>query len=66
MKIYIKNMVCQGSRQLVLFELEKLGIKYRSLISGEIDLENDLPVEEINKLDHSLSKYGLEINCRYY
>ena len=61
MKIYIKNMVCQGTKIFVLHELDSLGIVYRSFGLGEIDLDEDLSLDEIKKLDNSLRKYGLEI-----
>jgi hypothetical protein len=60
MKIYIKNMVCQGTKSFVLLELERLGFKYNKFEFGEIDLEKDLSLLEIEKLDQSLRKYGLE------
>lgn len=61
MKIYIKNMVCQGTKLFVLHELDSLGIMYRSFGLGEIDFDEDLSLDEIKKLDSSLRKYGLEI-----
>jgi len=59
MKIYIKNMVCQGTGIFVLQELEKLGYKYNTFEFGQLDLEKDLSLSEIKKLGHSLRKYGL-------
>jgi hypothetical protein len=64
MKVYIKNMVCQGTKNFVLLELRKLGINYSKFELGEIDLENDLSLEDIKRLDTSLRKYGLEIVFR--
>lgn len=64
MKIYIKNMVCQGTRNFVLLELKKLEINYSKFELGEIDLENDLSLKDIKRLDTSLRKYGLEIVFR--
>ncbi|MGB8358860.1 MAG: hypothetical protein WCD55_09620 [Bacteroidales bacterium] len=61
MKVYIKNMVCQGTKLFVLNELKSLGIIFRSFEMGEIDLEEDLSLVEIKELDNSLQKYGLEI-----
>jgi hypothetical protein len=61
MKIYIKNMVCQGTKYFVLLEMEKLGIKYSKFQLGEIDLEDDLTLTEIKRLDNSLRKYGLKL-----
>jgi hypothetical protein len=59
MKIYIRNMVCQGTGIFVLRELEKLGYKYNILESGELYFKKDLSLSEIKKLSHSLRKYGL-------
>jgi predicted PilT family ATPase len=64
MKIYIKNMVCQGTRFFVLHELEKLGLEYDSFELGEIDFVEELSMNEIKALDESLHKYGLELILR--
>jgi biotin operon repressor len=64
MKIYIKNMVSQGTRSYILRELERLGLKCRTFVSGEIDFEENLSSTEIKKLDQSLRKYGLEVTFR--
>src|SRR5512133_2072141 len=61
MKIYIKNMVCQGTKFFVLYELEKLGLKYRSFQLGEIEFIEDLSLAQMTKLDELLRKYGLEV-----
>jgi hypothetical protein len=62
MKIYLKNMVCQGTRYFVIHELDKLGLKFKTFELGEIEFENDLSLEVMNKLDLSLRKYGLELS----
>lgn len=64
MKIYIKNMVCQGTKFFVLLEMEKLGIKFSTFELGEIEIEDDLTLVEIRRLDNSLRKYGLEVVFR--
>lgn len=64
MKVYIKNMVCQGTKFFVLLELERLGLNYSSFELGEIGLEEDLTLAEIKKLDGALRKYGLEVMFR--
>jgi hypothetical protein len=64
MKIYIKNMVCQGTKVLLIKELEKLDFKCRSFEGNEIYFENDLSLKEINLLDRSLDKYGVEIKLK--
>ena len=62
MKIYIKNMVCFGTKSYVIQELEGLGFKYNSFESGEVDFENNLSRAERKKLDQSMQQYGLELN----
>lgn len=64
MKIYIKNMVCQGTKFFVLLEMEKLGIKFTRFELGEIEIEDDLTLLEIRRLDYALRKYGLEVVFR--
>jgi hypothetical protein len=64
MKIYIKNMVCQGTKLFVLHELERLGLKYNKFELGEIDFKEDLSLAEIKELDRSLHKYGLVVTFR--
>jgi AraC-like DNA-binding protein len=61
MKVYIKNMVCQGTKFFVLYELERLGLNFRSFELGEIEFTKDLSMAQMIKLDESLHKYGLEI-----
>jgi hypothetical protein len=62
MKIYLKNMVCQGTKFFVLHELGRLGLKYKSFELGEIDFEDDPSPEELKSLDKALRKYGLELS----
>jgi hypothetical protein len=64
MKIYIKNMVCQGTKFFVLLEMEKLGIKFNKFELGEIEIEEDLTLLEIRRLDYALRKYGLEVQFK--
>lgn len=64
MKVYIKNMVCQGTKNFVLLELRKLGIRYSKFELGEIDFEKDVLLSEIKMLNNSLAKYGLSIVFR--
>lgn len=61
MKIYIKNIMCQGTKLLIIQELERLGINFRSFELGEIDLEKDLSLAEIKKLDDTFRKYELDV-----
>ncbi len=61
MKIYLKNMVCQGTKFFVLYELERLSLRYRSFELGEIEFIEDLSLAQMTKLDKSLHKYGIEV-----
>lgn len=61
MKVFIKNMVCQGTRKFVLQEIKKLGFKLISFDSGEIEFENELMPSEIRILEKSMFKFGLVI-----
>lgn len=61
MKIFIKNMVCIRCRMIVSSELEKLGIEYRNLKLGEVELINHISQEQLDALDISLRKFGLEL-----
>lgn len=61
MKIYIKNMVCQGTRKFVLIEMKKLGLKLSSFIGGELDFQRNLSDLETKSVESSLKKYGLEM-----
>jgi hypothetical protein len=62
MKIYIKNMVCLGTRSFVIQELEGLGFNYNTFELGEIDFEENLSRAERKKLDQSMQQYGLELS----
>lgn len=53
-------MVCIGTKPYVVQELEKMGIKFTSFESGEIDTEEDLTLPELKRFDHALRQYGLE------
>ena len=61
MKIFIKNMVCIRCRMIVSTELKKLGIEYRNLVLGEVELINHISQEQLDALDIGLRKYGLEL-----
>jgi hypothetical protein len=62
MKIYIKNMVCLGTRSFVIEELEGLGFNYNTFESGEIDFEEDLSRAERKKIYKSMQQYGLVLS----
>lgn len=59
MKIYIKNMVCQGTRKFVLMEIKKLGLNLKSLESDVMEFQGELSPSEELALEFRLGKYGL-------
>jgi hypothetical protein len=64
MKIYIKNMVCRGTKSFIIKELERLGFNYNTLDPGIIDFKNNLSFRELRKLSQTLSEYGLKVTLR--
>jgi hypothetical protein len=59
MKIYIKNMVCQGTKKFVLMEIKKLGLNLKALESDFIEFQGELSPSEEFALGFRLGKYGL-------
>lgn len=64
MNVFIKNMVCTGTKAFVFLEMKRLGLSYRKLELGEVDIEEPLTIEDVRKLDSSLRKYGLEVTYK--
>lgn len=64
MKIYIKNMVCQGTRKFVMMEIKRLGLKLISFDSGELEFSGELSQNETCALESSLNKYGLKMSLQ--
>ncbi|HEX2974698.1 MAG TPA: hypothetical protein VHO68_02080 [Bacteroidales bacterium] len=61
MKVYIRNMVCQGTRKFVLMELRKMGLNINSFENDEIEFQRELSSEEAHQLIKALGKYGLSV-----
>lgn len=62
MTIYIQYMVSIRCKLVVKSELHALGIKYKTVDLGEVDLEENLiSVEQYAKLKQALLKYGLPL-----
>lgn len=61
MKIYIKNMVCIRCQMVVKSELERLGLHYIDVKIGEANIVEQILPEQLNQLDISLRKSGLEL-----
>jgi AraC family transcriptional regulator len=60
-KLFIKNMVCPRCIKVVHEELEKLGVKIKSISLGEV--ETELPKESlpINQISEMLLENGFEL-----
>ena len=61
MKLFIKYMVCIRCKMVVASELEKLGIHYKNLEIGEVDITDSISEEQKHALDTGLRKLGLEL-----
>ncbi|WP_345100978.1 AraC family transcriptional regulator [Mucilaginibacter panaciglaebae] len=61
MKLYIKNMVCRRCIMAVQKVFFHEGITPTDITLGEVQLNSELPVSAIEKLDISLKKLGFEI-----
>lgn len=61
MKLYIKYMVSLRCKMVVKEELKKLGLKTAQLELGLVETEEDLTVEQREKLRTNLAKSGLEL-----
>jgi YesN/AraC family two-component response regulator len=61
LKLYIKNMVCIRCKMVVKSELDKLGLHYTVVELGEAEIMEDIPTIQVEQLNHSLKKHGLEL-----
>lgn len=61
MILYIKNMVCIRCKMVVNEELTKLGIRFRSVELGEVELMEDISAEQYAQIKTALLKSGLEL-----
>src|SRR6187399_3235119 len=61
MKLFVKHMLSTPCKMFVQDELNKLGIRYKSIELGEIDLNENLSSMQREKLGNSLNKYGFEL-----
>lgn len=59
MKLYIKNMVSIRCKMVVKSELEKLGLGYKTVELGEVELEKNISAEERDALRNALLVSGL-------
>jgi AraC-like DNA-binding protein len=59
MKLYIKNMVSIRCKMLVMAELEKLHLPYKTVELGEVELEETIAEEKREELRAALLASGL-------
>jgi len=59
MKLYIKNMVCVRCETVVKSELKKMGVAFRSIKSGEVEIDDNISADARDKLNAALEKSGL-------
>lgn len=60
-KLYVKNMVCGRCKTAVRRELEKAGLKYRSLELGEVELDGNVPENSLFTFKESIEALGFEL-----
>ena len=61
MKLHIKNMVCSRCKMAVKAQLENQGLHTLSVNLGEVEIEEELPKEELRQLDTTLRTLGFEL-----
>jgi AraC-like DNA-binding protein len=61
MKLYIKNMVCARCTIVVRSELEKLGLNYITMKTGEVEVQDDIPEEKQLQVRLAMNQLGLEL-----
>lgn len=61
MKIFVRNIVHRRTRNFVIRELKKHGLNYITAETGVIEVDDDLPLNEICRLNDSLRKNGLDV-----
>jgi AraC-like DNA-binding protein len=61
MKITVRNMICPECKFFVQAELERHGINYASIESGEVELTNSISEQQLNELKLALQAYGMDI-----
>lgn len=59
--LYIRNMVCDRCIMSVRQQLDKLGLQYKNIQLGEVELTNEPDPAQINALKESLVRTGFEL-----
>jgi AraC-like DNA-binding protein len=60
-KLYIKYMVSIRCKMIVKSELDKLGLHYKTVDLGEVEIEGSISPEQNEQLRVALSRSGLEL-----
>jgi hypothetical protein len=60
-KLYVKDMVSARYKTIVQSELEKLGLKAKTIDLGEIELEQPVTAAQKEQLGAALEKSGMEL-----
>ncbi len=61
MKLYIQNMVCLRCKIMVKAKLQELGIGYKRVDLGEIEIYEKLPEDKLYQLKECLLTMGLKL-----
>lgn len=61
MQLFIKNMVCDRCIMAVRRELESLGLTFKNIQLGEVELAHDLTVVQLQTIREKLSALGFEV-----
>lgn len=58
------NIICHDNLAVMTIlkeQLQRLGLDFRLLESGEVEVPGDIPEDELSRLGGTLRKYGIEI-----
>jgi AraC family transcriptional regulator len=61
MKLYMKNMVCNGCILVVQQKLDKLNINICKVSLGEVETTGELSKEKVDQLEKKLAAPGFEL-----
>jgi hypothetical protein len=61
MKLYIKNMVCDRCKMVVSNELNKLGIDFKSVELGEVEVADGTDGALVSEFGAAIGRYGFEL-----
>jgi len=61
MMLLIRNMESERCKILVRNELEKLGLRYKKVEIGEVEVKEDISLEKLKLFDRALRINGLEL-----